>query len=100
MKNNQATTAARLTNNTKLEEYCTDYVDECPQHGTPARKEYEYAGGQAARVHTYKGCGCAVAHQTDPAGLGSYAPRYFTSYNGANSLARLCVAEYRGKGWI
>ena len=100
----QATTTAAartatLADRTKLPERSCDHFDECPQHGTPTRKQYGYRGGQAATVWTYKGCGCAVAQQTDVAGLGSHRAVYFTSYRGADSLARLCVVEMSAKGY-
>lgn len=91
---------AKMTDSTKLPEFDCDHVDECPQHGNPTRKQYEYSGGQAANVWTYKGCACAVAQQTDLGGLGIYPGVYFTTYGKAAGLAEMVQAEYRGRGLI
>lgn len=65
----------------------SEFDEECPVHGTHAKKEYEI-GMMDARVYVYAGCKCAVCLDCERG-----TARYYPSYNEAAGCAYLIKAE-------
>lgn len=66
-------------------------LDECPVHGTPSRKWYEYAGGITLAV--YSGCKCAsVSVGANTLGSGGGYISLCQDFADASGVARMAQA--------
>ena len=66
-----------------------EFNDECPVHETEIKSEYDF-GIQDSTVYTFKGCRCAVCHDSERGWMNGQT--YWDSYEGAEGAARLIVA--------